>query len=268
MTPWVSPPPAALAAPPANAVCDALGIKTAGGDVEGVAQRASTSSPSRAVDETAQMAVAALAARVGTSACTEGCAGGTCGEMHAQTFFLAAILAATPPAVANPYIFVATAPAIATPHLNVTTGTAADAGEGGAAQHARGHFLPRHCTDAELRAEDPRLQRLTDAGRRLWSVYGDTIHQNDGTHLDGGIGVAEDAKWQRLHLRVAACNLPLYDLPNGCWATRFLETLTNLWIGVVEHRWNSERPLVFQACILWRVCGISRFHDVKPIIWG
>ena len=38
--------------------------------------------------------------------------------------------------------------------------------------------------------------------------------------------------------------------------------LTNLWIGVVKHR------LVFQTCILQRVHGISRFHDVKPIIWG
>ena len=173
------------------------------------------SSPLHAVDETTQTAAAAPEARVGVAACTDGCAGGTCGEMHAWTFVPAAILTATPPAVANPYIFVATAPAIATPHLNVTTGTAADAGEGGAAQHARGHFLPRHCTVAELKAEDPQLQRLTDANHRLCSVYGNTIHQNDGTHLDGGIGVAEDAKWQRLYLRVAACHLQLYDFPNS-----------------------------------------------------
>jgi hypothetical protein len=132
----------------------------------------------------------------------------------------------------------------------------------------RGHFVPRHCTDAELRAEDPRLQRLTHTDRRLCSVYGDTIHQNDGTHLDDGIGVTEDAKWQRLHLRVAACNLPLYDLPNGRCAHQYLETLMDLWVGVVERRRNSERTLVFQACILRRVRGISRFHDVKPIIWG
>jgi len=158
--------------------------------------------------------------------------------------------------------------AVANPYLNATTGTAADTGGDGAAQQAHGHFVPRHCTDAEFRAEDPRLQRLTDADRRLCSVYGDTIHQNDGTHLDGGIGAAEDAKWQRLHLRVAACNLPLHDLPNGRWAHWFLETMTDLWVGVVEHHWNSERPLVFQACALWRVRGISRFHDVKPIIWG
>jgi hypothetical protein len=168
MTPRVSPPPADIAAPPANAVCDALGIETAGRDVEGVAQRAPMSSPSRTVDVTAQMVAATLVARVGAATCTDGCAGGTCGEMHARTFVPAAILAVMPPAVANPYILMATARAVATPHLNVTTSTATDAGGGGAAQRARGHFLPRHCTDAELRAEDPRLQRLADA---CWGLY-------------------------------------------------------------------------------------------------
>jgi len=163
---------------------------------------------------------AAPATRVGAAVCTDGYAGGTCGETHGRTFVPAAILMATPPAIVNPYILAATAPAVANPYLNATTGTAADTGGGEAAQRARGHFLPHHCTDAELRVEDPQLQRLMDADRWLCSIYGDTIHQNDGTqHLDGGIGVAEDAKWQRLHLRIAACNLPLYDLPNGRWAT-------------------------------------------------
>jgi len=164
-TPWASPPPAALAAPPAIVVRDALGIKMAGGDVEGVAQRAPTSLPSRTVDETTQTAAAAPATRVGPTVCTDGCAGGTCGKTHVRTFVPAAILAATPPAVVNPYILAATPPAVANPHLNATTCTAADAGGGEAAQRARGHFLPCHCTDAELRVEDPQLQRLTDADR-------------------------------------------------------------------------------------------------------
>ena len=29
---------------------------------------------------------------------------------------------------------------------------------------------------------------------RLWEVYGDWVHQNPGTHLDGGI--SEDGRWQ------------------------------------------------------------------------
>jgi hypothetical protein len=207
-TPRVSPPPAALAAPPAIAIQNASGIETAGGDGKGVAQHTLTPLPLRAVNKTVQTAVAAAAARAGTAACTDGCAGGNCSKTHVWTFVPAAILAATAPAIANPY-------------LNATTGTAADTGGEGAVQRARGHFVPCHCTDAELRAEDPRLQRLTNADHWLCSVYGNTIHQNDGTHLDGGIGAAEDAKWQRLHLRVAACTLPLYDLPNSRWAHWF-----------------------------------------------
>jgi hypothetical protein len=120
-TPRASPPPAALDAPLAIAVCDASGIETAGGDVEGVAQYALAALPLRAVDETAQMAAAAFAARVCTAVCMDGCAGGTCGETHVRTFVLAVILAATAPAVANPY-------------LNATIDTAADTGGGGAEQ--------------------------------------------------------------------------------------------------------------------------------------
>ena len=254
MTPWVSTPPAALAAPLANAVCNALGIEMAGGAVKGVAQRALMPFPLRTVVKTTQTVTADPVARAGAEVCTDGCASGTCSNTHAWTFIPAAILA--------------TAPTVASPYWNVTTGTVANDSGREAAQHTRGHFLPRQCTEAELRAEDPQLQRLTDADRWLYSVFGDTIHQNDGTHLDDGIGVADNTKWQRLHLRVAACNLPLYDLPNGCWAHRFLEALMNLWVGVVKRCWNSKCPLVFQACIIWRVRGISSFQDAKPIIWG
>ncbi len=101
------------------------------------------------------------------------------------------------------------------------------------------------------------MQRLTATDRRLLGIFGSMIHLNDGTHLDGGIGVAEDAKWQRLYNRVASCSLPLYDLPNGRWAQRFLTTLTDFWVGVIQRRWNLERPLVFLAVILHRVHGIS-----------
>jgi hypothetical protein len=93
--------------------------------------------------------------------------------------------------------------------------------------------------------------------RQLLGIFGNTIHLNDGTHLDGGIGATEDAKWQRLYNLVTACSLPLYNLPNSRWAHRFLMTLTDLWIRVIQRCWNSERPLVFQAVILHRVRGIT-----------
>jgi hypothetical protein len=45
--------------------------------------------------------------------------------------------------------------------------------------------------------EYSKLQPFTPADHCLMEVYGDTIHLNDGTHLDGGIGVANDLIWQR-----------------------------------------------------------------------
>ena len=86
---------------------------------------------------------------------------------------------------------------------------------GGNIQGVHGHFMPRTFTEEELHEADPQLQRLTAVDRWLLGIFGNTIHLNDGTHLDGDIGAAEDAKWQRLYNSVAACSLPLYNLPNG-----------------------------------------------------
>jgi hypothetical protein len=86
---------------------------------------------------------------------------------------------------------------------------------GGNVQGAHGHFMPRTFTEEELHGADPRLQQLTTTDWRLLGIFDNTIHFNDGTHLDGGIGAAKDAKWQQLYNRVAACSLPLYNLPNS-----------------------------------------------------
>jgi hypothetical protein len=210
----------------------ALGSLRAGGTTEGVALHAPGPLPSHAAVEAAETAAASVA-RPGTAVCMDGCAGGTCVDGRGRTFVPAAITVAMALAVANPY-------------LNSTRGTAADTGrvDGGAVggedacayaptamagtvaegdalpasgdvQGAHGHFMPRTFTEEELHKADPRLQRLTAADWRLLGIFGDTIHLNDGTHLDGGIGAAEDAKWQRLYNRVAACSLPLYNLPNS-----------------------------------------------------
>ena len=268
------------------AVGNSFDASRVGGTTEGVAQRALGPLPPRPVLRTAATVVA-LAASTGPAVCTDGCAGGTCRNERAGTIVPAAILAATAPTVANPYPNAAGGTAAGTAGvvggaagvLDVAPSDAPPAAAGAAVvgnippadgdvQGALGLFVPRTFTEEELREADPHLQRISAADRRLLGIFGDTIHLNDGTHLDGGIGVNEDAKWQRLYNRVASCSLPLYDLPNGRWAHRFLTTLTDLWAGVIQRRWNSERPLVFQAVILRRVRGITRFHDVKPIVWN
>ncbi len=80
-------------------------------------------------------------------------------------------------------------------------------------------YIPRvPRMEDELRTNDPLLQSFTGADWKLHGVFGDTIHHNDGCHLNGGIGKDEDRKWQRLHEHVVVASLPLYSLPNGRWA--------------------------------------------------
>eukprot|EP00957_Ditylum_brightwellii_P196594 14978887-Ditylum_brightwellii.AAC.1 len=58
----------------------------------------------------------------------------------------------------------------------------------------------------------------SEADRRLQEVYGDTIHLNDGTHLDGGI--ADDGKWQERWRRIASKPQQWYEAPAGAVGRR------------------------------------------------
>ena len=60
-----------------------------------------------------------------------------------------------------------------------------------------GKFSDSDADDADEPEEDATIHQVvgnlpgavvTDADRKLYSVYNDHVHQNDGTHLDGGIG--------------------------------------------------------------------------------
>ena len=81
-----------------------------------------------------------------------------------------------------------------------------------------------HCvwTEEELWEANRLLQPLTAADWKLQSVFGETIHQNDGTHHDGSIDHAEDQRMQCLYQQVIACRLTLCDLPEVRWAEHFL----------------------------------------------
>ena len=57
-------------------------------------------------------------------------------------------------------------------------------------------YIPQRWSAEELQNGDRAMQDITPADVKLIEVYGDSIHQNDGTHLDGGIGEAKDQKWQ------------------------------------------------------------------------
>jgi hypothetical protein len=61
--------------------------------------------------------------------------------------------------------------------------------------------------------EDLGCQILHACDNQLVTVYGDSIHCNDGCHLDGG--VANDSVWQRRYDRVVAHLHPMYNPPKG-----------------------------------------------------
>ena len=92
------------------------------------------------------------------------------------------------------------------------------------------------------------------------------IHQNHGIHLDGGI--PDDARWQHLYWRIMSVLLPLYYLPSGVIANRFLLMQTQLLRDVRKRRCNSEKALIFAPCILQKVQSKKLFRETKPLISG
>eukprot|EP00957_Ditylum_brightwellii_P119969 9155723-Ditylum_brightwellii.AAC.1 len=62
--------------------------------------------------------------------------------------------------------------------------------------------------------------------RKLIEVYGDTVHLNNGMHMDGGI--LEDKEWQSWWTLLTAVPSKRYDVPKGPVGRRFIETYTQL----------------------------------------
>ena len=91
---------------------------------------------------------------------------------------------------------------------------------------------------------------MSEADRRLIDVYGDTIHDNTGRHLHGGIDAAMDTLHMEWFDRVVAHPHRLYLPPRCNVGKRFISKLAELMRGVMERRWNSELPLIFAAAIL------------------
>ena len=54
---------------------------------------------------------------------------------------------------------------------------------------------PTQWTEAQLRQQDSKPQSFTAADWRLMSIYHDTVHHNDGSHLHGPISEGEDQLW-------------------------------------------------------------------------
>ncbi|KAL7502373.1 hypothetical protein ACHAXN_001332 [Cyclotella atomus] len=151
------------------------------------------------------------------------------------------------------------------PRLSPRTG-APDAGSiGNCAQYNAEHNYGPHEAGYLVMEDDPKMpKQMRHADVLLCTVYGDTIHQNDGTHLDGG--VANDRFWQSRWMRCVSTNLSLWDAPNGKVGKRLITQLANEWAGVREQKWNSKRPIVFCAVVLNRKTDIISASSIRNMI--
>jgi hypothetical protein len=98
------------------------------------------------------------------------------------------------------------------------------------------------------REGDLLAQETHPADCKLLLAYGDTVHQNDGRHLDGGI--AEDVATQVLYDRLIDHPHGMYSPPKGGVGKRFIKMFAAKLAKVRERKTNSEQALIFPAVIL------------------
>ena len=107
---------------------------------------------------------------------------------------------------------------------------------------------------------------------RLQEVYGDWVHANPGTHLDGG--VRGDSAWQAWWRDLVVMPSRRYDAPSGKVGRRFVGTLGEELKEVRDRRWNLERFIVFQTVILQRAHHVTASQAIRRRIekrldaWG
>ena len=117
----------------------------------------------------------------------------------------------------------------------------------GTAQRGTGSHLTA-TTEGEGTEGDELGYKPTPEDLRLREVYGDWVHANSGTQLDGGI--SDDTEWKAWWHNLAVRTSRRYEAPSGRVGRRFVRTLgKELW-GVRDRLLNSERLIIFQTVIL------------------
>ena len=109
--------------------------------------------------------------------------------------------------------------------------------------------------DGEGESGDEPGYNLTPEDLRLREVYGDWVHGNLGTHLDGGI---KDGRWRDL----AVMPSRHYKAPCSKVGRRCVNALVKELRGVRDRGWNSERFIVFQTVTLQRACHVTEYWDI------
>ena len=90
---------------------------------------------------------------------------------------------------------------------------------------------------------------------RLQEVYGDWVHRNPGTHLNGRI--AEYRTWQGWWRYLAFMPSRRYEAPYGKVGRLYVNALVRELRGVCDRRWNSESFIIFQTVTLQRARHVT-----------
>jgi hypothetical protein len=88
------------------------------------------------------------------------------------------------------------------------------------------------------------------AQRKFDAVYGDHIHNNSGSHLQGGIGGAADLTWQGYVRRLLVQNPSHYDIPIRSIGKAITNKFANLFEDMMKRKCNFEKNIVFTQDIL------------------
>ena len=120
---------------------------------------------------------------------------------------------------------------------------------------------PTHIKDKEKEL-DIVNQEEHEADRRLNEVFGDTVHRNDGRHIDGG--VIGDKEMCELYDQVVNYPHPMYSPPTwGPVGRRFLKLFVLEMGRVRKQETNSERAMILPVVILRKEKDVNRAQDIK-----
>ena len=98
----------------------------------------------------------------------------------------------------------------------------------------------------------------------LREVYRDFTHHKYGTHLAGG--VLDNVICQIYWCWLAAQSAIWYSTPPCKVRRRFTAVLAAEWRGVLNDKWNSDKPIVFSYVVLTRTLGDCKAREIRARI--
>ena len=101
----------------------------------------------------------------------------------------------------------------------------------------------------------------TVADEKLEKVFGDYVHQNNGSHLTRG--VKDDHVWQIFYNEILLHTATHYDVPKGKVGKIYLIVLVDKFERCQQRLHNSERILLFVSIILQSTNKVRRSGDVQ-----